>query len=193
VSLSELLQNIVDILDDLSVPYMLTGSLAAAYYATPRATKDIDIVFEADQAGVDQLVKRLKAAGLYVDREAALDALRSRTQFNAIAPTTGWKIDFIVRKERPFSHVEFERRESASILGIEASLASLEDVLIAKLEWSSLGDSELQRRDVIELLERAGSRIDLVYVNRWIRELGLETEWSTSRRKAGLESPGESD
>ncbi len=193
MSLSELLQDIVDILDDLSVPYMLTGSLAAAYYATPRATKDIDIVFEADQAGVDQLVKRLKAAGLYVDREAALDALRSRTQFNAIAPTTGWKIDFIVRKERPFSHVEFERRESASILGIEASLASLEDVLIAKLEWSSLGDSELQRRDVIELLERAGSRIDLVYVNRWIRELGLETEWSTSCLKAGLESPGESD
>jgi hypothetical protein len=145
-----LLKGIVDILDKLDLPYMLTGSLAAAYYATPRATKDIDIVFEADRAGVDRLVRRLKEAGLYVDRDAALEALRARTQFNAISPTTGWKIDFIVRKERPFSQVEFERRESASILGIETSLASLEDVLIAKLEWSSLGDSDLQRRDVIE-------------------------------------------
>jgi hypothetical protein len=187
--LSELLQRIVEILDDERVPYMLTGSLAAAYYATPRATKDIDIVFESDQAGIDRLVSRLQEAALYVDRDAALEALRSQTQFNAIAPTTGWKIDFIVRKERPFSRTEFQRRESASILGIEASLASLEDVLIAKLEWSSLGDSELQRRDVIELLERAGHRLDLEYVDLWVRELGLESEWTAVRRRAVLRSP----
>lgn len=139
MSLSELLQRIVQILDEDRIPYMLTGSLAAAYYPTPRATRDIDIVFGTDQGGIDRLVKRLREAALYdVDRRAALEALRSRTQFIAIAPTTAWKIDFFVRKERPFSKTECERRESASILGIEASLASLEDVLIAKLEWSSL-------------------------------------------------------
>ena len=44
VSLYELLKGIVDIPNELGLPYMLTGSLAAAYHATPRATKDIDIV-----------------------------------------------------------------------------------------------------------------------------------------------------
>jgi hypothetical protein len=184
VSLSALLKRIVQILDEERIPYMLTGPLAAAYYATPRATRDIDIVFEADHGGIERLVERLHEAALYVDRHVALEALRSRTQFNAIEPTTGWKIDFLVRKDRLFSRVEFERRERASLLGIEASLASLEDVLIAKLEWGSLGDSELQRRDVMELLERAGHRIDLEYVERWVRELGLETEWSALRGKA---------
>jgi hypothetical protein len=184
VSLSELLQRIVQILDGERIPHMLTGSLAAAYYATPRATKDLDIVFATDPDGIDRLVRRLREAGLYVDRDAALEALRSRAQFNAIAPTTGWKIDFIARKDRPFSRTEFERRERASILGVETWLASLEDVLIAKLEWSSLGDSELQRRDVVELLERAGEQLDLGYVNRWVRELGLEADWSEVRRRA---------
>lgn len=193
MSLSDLLRRIVEILDEERIPYMLTGSLAAAYYATPRATKDIDIVLVADAAGIDRLVRRLREAALYVDRDAALEALRSRAQFNAIAPTTGWKVDFIVRKDRPFSKTEFERRESASILGIETWLASLEDVLIAKLEWSSLGDSALQRRDVVELLERAGSRLDLEYVERWVRELGLDAEWSELRRRAALPPFNEQD
>mgnify|MGYP001202689819 CR=1 FL=1 len=184
MSLSELLRRIVAILDAERIPYMLTGSLASAYYATPRATRDIDIVLDTDRGGLDRLLGRLEEAGLYVDRGAAREALNTRSQFNAIAPTTGWKIDFIVRRERSFSRAEFGRRETASILGIEASLASLEDVLIAKLEWSALGDSELQRRDVQELLERAGPRIDRAYVERWVRELGLEAEWSTLRNRA---------
>jgi len=186
VNLSELLQRVVGILDDCGIPYMLTGSLAAAYYATPRATKDIDIVFESDEAGVTQLVTRLREAGLYVAREAALEALGTFGQFNAIDPTSGWKVDLIVRKERAFSRSEFKRRSTATILGIDASLASLEDVLLAKLEWSKLGDSELQRRDVIELLERAWERLDLAYVERWVGELGLSAEWQAIRDRASV-------
>ena len=186
MSLSALLKRVVDILDDSRIPYMLTGSLAAAYYATPRATKDIDLVFEADEPGVNELVSRLREAGLYVDRGAALEALEAHGQFNAIDPSSGWKVDLIVRKDRAFSRSEFERREKAIILGISASLASLEDVLIAKLEWSKLGDSELQRRDVIELLERTWGRLDLEYIERWVRQLDLRFEWDALMARATL-------
>jgi hypothetical protein len=48
---------------------------------------------------------------------------------------------------------------------------------MAKLEWSRFGDSALQRRDVIQLLERTWERLDHAYVQRWISELGLESEW----------------
>lgn len=184
MTLSAFLHRVVDILDDCQIPYMLTGSLAAAYYATPRATKDIDIVFETDEAGIDRLVGRLREAGLYVDRGAAIEALRSHGQFNAIDPLSGWKVDLIVRKERAFSQTEFGRRSHATILGIDASLASLEDVLISKLEWSILGDSELQRRDVTELLERAWHGIDLEYVEGWVSELGLRPAWEALRERA---------
>lgn len=177
MSLSRFLRTVVGKLDEAGVPYMLTGSLAAAYYATPRATRDVDVVVEVRSDEVRRLVDRLGDEGFYVDLTAALNAVRNRGQFNAIDPDGGWKVDFIVRKDRPFSETEFRRRREAELLGIELFIASVEDVLLSKLEWSRLGDSELQRRDVMQLLRRAGDRIDRQYVERWVRELGLTDEW----------------
>lgn len=177
MSLARFLRTVVGILDETGVPHMLTGSLAAAYYATPRATQDVDVVIDVRSDDVQRLVDRMLANGFYVDRTAALDAHRSRGQFNAIDPEGGWKVDLIVRKDRPFSETEFGRRQTAELLGIEVSLATIEDVLLSKLEWSRLGDSELQRRDVLQLLERAGDRIDRQYVDRWVDELDLSGEW----------------
>lgn len=183
MTLAGFLRSVVEILDAAQVPYMLTGSLAAAYYATPRATQDVDLVVSPEAASLNRVVDGLLEAGYYVDREAALEALRTRGQFNAIDPDSGWKVDLLLRRERPFSLAEFDRRGTASLLGVEVSLASLEDVLISKLEWAKLGDSELQRRDVVQLLDRAAERIDLEYVERWVEELGLGTEWDGVRSR----------
>ena len=183
MSLTAFLRRVVEILDEAGVPYMLTGSLASAYYATPRATQDLDVVIGTEEAGIKQVVQGLQNAGWYVDRNAALEAQRTRGQFNAIDPSSGWKVDFIVRKDRAYSRIEFERRERVSLLDIEVAIAGLEDVLIAKLEWSQLGDSALQRRDVLQLLERTWERIDHAYVEKWVAELGLRSEWEDARRK----------
>ncbi len=192
MSLASFLQKLVEILDEAGVQYMLTGSLAAAYYAVPRATQDIDIVLETKAEGLDRLVRGLLAAGWYVDRDAALEAWRGRGQFNTIEPESGWKADFIVRKDRSYSREEFGRRERISLLGVDVAIASLEDVLIAKLEWSHLGDSALQRRDVVQLLERSWPRLDHAYLRRWISALGLESEWDTARAQVSW-SPKASD
>lgn len=185
MSLAKCLREVVEILEDAGVPHMLTGSLASAYYAAPRATQDVDLVIDTDPAALDRVVSGLAGAGFYVDQGAAHEALKSHGQFNAIDPVGGWKVDLIIKKDRPFSRTEFARRASASLLGVEVSVASLEDVLLAKLEWSQLGDSELQRRDVTQLLERAGDRLDLSYVERWVVDLGLSDEWKDARERAG--------
>jgi hypothetical protein len=156
---------------------MLTGSLAAAYYGAPRATQDLDLVIESQPDSLRHFVKNLRAAGLYVDLEAALEAQRTGGQFNAIDPSTGWKADLIFRKARPFSESEFGRRQHRELLGIEIALTTLEDLIIAKLEWSELGDSELQRRDIRELLEMPGDTIDESYVDRWVNALHLQKAW----------------
>jgi len=184
VSLAKFLREVVEILEDAGVPHMLTGSLASAYYATPRATQDVDLVIDTDPAALQRVVVKLSEAGYYVDEGAALAALESKGQFNAIDPAGGWKVDLIIKKDRSFSRTEFDRRISASMLGVEVSLASLEDVLLAKLEWSQMGDSELQRRDVVQLLERAGERLDGPYVERWVLDLGLSDEWKNARERA---------
>jgi hypothetical protein len=183
LSLAAFLRQVVEILEDAGIPYMLTGSLASALYATPRATQDIDLVIDAGAEGLDRAVVGLSEAGYYVDRGAAMQALESHGQFNAIDVKRGWKVDLIIRKDRAFSRTEFERRQTTSLLGVDVSLASLEDALLAKLEWSKLEDSELQRRDVVQLLERAASRLDVPYVERWVRALDVSQEWEDAKKR----------
>ena len=175
--LATLLQRVIAILDEAEIPYMLTGSLAAAFYATPRATQDIDLVVEAMPTQLGTLTGLLASEGFYVSSEAAREASIHEGQFNAIDPETGWKVDFIVRKSRPFSASEFERRTPQSALGLELFMATPEDLVIAKLEWAKKGESELQLRDVRALLKTAGPEFEWSYVERWIRELGLEAQW----------------
>jgi hypothetical protein len=51
--------------------------------------------------------------------------------------------------------------------------------VISKLEWAKLGGgSELQLRDAAGIVTLHGmSNLDVAYIERWIRELGLEDSW----------------
>ena len=128
MTLASFLQRIISILQEAEVPYMLTGSLAAAYYSVPRATQDIDLVVEALPAELSRLTELLSSAGLYVSSGTAKEASAHEGQFNAIDPETGWKADFIIRKRCPFSVSEFERRTLASALGLELLMGTREDL-----------------------------------------------------------------
>ena len=191
MTLSAILQRIVAILDEASIPYMLTGSLAAAFYATPRATQDIDLVLEISPEQAGMLTAQLQSAGLHVSSDAAQEAIRLEGQFNAIDPDTGWKVDFIVRKSRAFSVKEFGRRQSQNVLGMDLFLVSPEDLIIAKLEWARKGQSELQLKDVQGILRNSESDLNRTYVEHWIGELGLTEIWKTALEALDSE-PGNS-
>lgn len=165
---------------------MLTGSLAGSFYGAPRATQDIDLVVEGPLPALLRLAATLRDAGLYVNDEAVRGAHSTRGMFNAIDPRTGWKVDFILRKDRSFSQAEFEARSDVELLGLALSVASAEDMIVAKLEWARLGDSERQLRDVAEIIAVQGSRLDLAKVEGWVRELDLRAEWERAKRLADL-------
>ena len=105
--------------------------------------------------------------------------------FNAIDPESGWKIDFIIRKDRPFSRAEFESRRGIEFMGLVLSIAGAEDLIVAKLEWAKLGNSERQLRDVAEIVAVQGSRLDVERIQQWSESLGLEIQWALARELAG--------
>ena len=185
--LPDILRQVFQILDEASIPHMLTGSLAAAYYAVPRATRDVDLVVEASESQLRQVGDRLLDLGFYVSSEAIAEAVRFEGQFNVIDPRTGWKVDVILRKNRAFSRTEFGRKVSARLLGVELAVASPEDLVVAKLEWSKRGGSELQLRDVAAILESMGKDLDREYVEKWVAELELEKQWDAVVRDGGGE------
>lgn len=181
MTLEAFLRRVASLVEEARIPHMLTGSLAAAYYARPRATRDVDLVIAVSLDEVDGLVRRLEAEGFYVSGEAAREAVRIRGQFNAVDPDSGWKVDWIVRKDRPFSLREFERRRRVEMMGLELPLVTPEDLIVAKLEWSRKGESELQLRDAAAILDQCADELDRAYLERWIARLGLEREWALLR------------
>jgi hypothetical protein len=160
---------------------MLTGSFAAAVHGSMRATQDIDLVIETDERQLRDLVRALPEEEYYADLDAAIDALEHESQFNVIDLATGWKVDLIIRKERPFSIGEFARRGPVDLDGVRLRVASAEDTVIAKLEWASIGGSARQLEDVAAILRIRRAALDLAYIERWVSELGLASEWARAK------------
>ena len=101
-------------------------------------------------------------------------------------PSTGWKVDFIIRKSRPFSREEFRRRARVNLHGVPLFLASAEDIVIAKLEWSKLAQSQRQIDDVAAILRTRREAFDRSYIEKWVTELHLNEEWEKARIAAGI-------
>jgi len=184
--LQGLLDRLVRVLDAAGVPFMIAGSFASAAHGLPRTTQDLDVVIDPPTSeALDALVRSMPAEEYYVDADAARDALRRRSMFNVVDLASGWKVDFIIRKNRAFSRDEFERRMKLALLDIPVFVASPEDTIVAKLEWSKQsGGSERQRRDIAGILATLGDEIDRAYVERWVRELDLTDEWHAAQKTA---------
>jgi hypothetical protein len=183
---ADIFRRILLALESAGIPSMLTGSFASSYHGIPRATQDIDIVIAPTAGQLRHLVRLLPAAEYYVSEQAALDALVHESQFNIIDFETGWKIDLIIRKSRPFSRTEFERRSAVDLFGLRVFIASAEDVLVAKLEWAKAGQSTRQLEDCANILQSREDDLDRNYVEHWVTQLGLQTQWEQAREMAGV-------
>lgn len=163
---------------------MITGSFASSFHGTPRATQDIDIVIAPTPEGLDRLLAGFPDNKYYVSPETAHEALSKKSRFNVIDNETGWKVDFIIQKGRPFSQEEFKRRTQIELFGTRLFIASAEDVILAKLEWAAEGESDRQIRDVAGILTSGRLELDQKYLDHWVRELALEPEWSKAKKIA---------
>ena len=68
--------------------------------------------------------------------------------------------------------------------GVHVYVASHEDILIAKLEWAKIGESERQVDDAAGVIATQGAALDRSYVERWVQELDLEEQWQLALKRA---------
>ncbi|HEU0076593.1 MAG TPA: hypothetical protein VFQ76_03025 [Longimicrobiaceae bacterium] len=182
----DIFRRVIGALDQAEIPYMLTGSFASSYHGSPRATQDIDVVISATPQQLRRLVALFPREDYYVDEGAALEAHRTQGQFNVIDLATGWKVDLIIQKSRPFSREEFNRRSIGDLGGVRLAIATAEDVVIAKLEWAKLGGSQRQIEDAASILRIRSGDLDRQYLAKWIRQLDLDEQWQQACRVAGI-------
>jgi len=184
---ANLFRRISSLLERAGIPYMLTGSFASSAYGMHRGSGDIDFIIASDEAGGRRLLDHLPQLDFYSDPGHVLDACRQRSIFNMMDHVTGLKIDFIFLKSRAFSQEEFGRRKKASVWEFPLYIATPEDVVIEKLEWEKLGNSSRQIEDAAGILKVRGAGLDIPYIEKWVAELDLASEWSRARRMADLE------
>lgn len=168
---------VVDVLEDMAIPYMVGGSLASSLHGIPRSTQDADIVLDIRMEHVIPLSNAL-GSSFYVDAEMIGDAISRQASFNVIHLATMFKVDMFVVKNDPFSINEMKRREKYQVIEESSRaffMASAEDTVLRKLEWFRLGGevSERQWEDVKGVLEIQKDKIDKTYLNKGAHQLGV--------------------
>jgi len=168
----EVLKIVTERLKEGGINYMVSGSIAANYYTIPRMTRDIDMVIELEQGGIDEFVG-LFEGDFYVDRETIANEVSRQGIFNLIYNRYVIKIDFIIKKPSAYQQAAFSRRKQVLIEQSPMWFVSAEDLVISKLIWAKDSHSEMQLKDVRNLM-RTVDDLDLAYIDNWISQLDLE-------------------
>lgn len=150
---------------------MISGSIAMNYYSIPRMTRDIDIVVELPHTRIDDFISLFPNS--YFNRLTIEEEVKRKGIFNIIDHGTGFKLDFIIRKESEYYRIAFQRRRKFSDLETELWIISLEDLIIAKILWIQDYQSDQQMDDLRNLLLKPEK--DLEFIRYWSNELKLNT------------------
>lgn len=181
--MNEQLQMLVMIavrLNEAGIPFMLSGSMAMTAYAQPRMTRDLDIVIELSVGDAPRFAA-LFDNDCFISSESVERAIKHQMMFNILHKKYLTKADFIIRKQEPYRLLEFKRRKRMDIQGIALDVVSLEDLILSKLDWARDSYSELQMRDVKNLMA-ANPELDMDYIQVWVDKLKLRDVFDKARQ-----------
>jgi len=166
----ESLKRVVELLNKGKYEYVLTGSMAMSFYTVPRMTRDADILIKLFTKDAGDFFK-IFADEYYIDKNVLNDSIQSGMMFNILDKNTFFKIDFIFNKRDEFEEMIFQRKIKMKVNSLEVYVISIEDLLIAKLNWAKDSFSELQLNDTRQLMK---NDFDNDYVFKWVKKLNLE-------------------
>ncbi len=181
---NELLRYTICALQELGISYLIGGSLASSAYGEPRLTNDIDLVADLQPRHVPGLMAKFQMEEFHLDEEAVNGAIARKGQFNIIHPSSGYKVDVFVARRDAFSQSQFARRNTLRLPdGDDAYFASPEDVILNKMIYWRMGQSERQLNDILGMLRVQGERLDRAYIQSWAIRLDLAEAWEMILRR----------
>lgn len=169
---------VIDLFEQLHVPYHVGGSFAIAAHGLPRASADVDVVAELTLGQVDGFVAALEDR-YYVNRDRVREAIVQRGSFNLVDRETSMKVDVFIPEREAFAAQEQARarpvRFGTGNDARELFVKSREDLVLRKLRWYRDGNevSEKQWTDVVGLLTVQAGRLDVEYLRHWATDLGV--------------------
>ena len=169
------------------MPYLVTGGLAAILYGEPRLTNDVDLVLRLDPGDVERLLAAYPAPAYYTPPPEAVRAEAARTahgHFNIIDVESSLRADIYCLGRDPLGEWAMERRQAVPVAGATLWVAPIEYVILKKLEYYRMAQSDRHLRDIAVMRRVSGTSIDHSALATWIARLGLEAEWEVARGRS---------
>lgn len=184
------LLRVVEILERLQIPYLVSGSIASSVLGEPRSTVDVDIVVDMQPLHVWPLVEAMRPE-FYIDDGAVTDAVARGAAFNVIHLHTMQKVDIFVVAGKPHDQEQMRRRQPLPLSRDPERFVyflTAEDLILQKLSWYRLGAgiSDRQWRDILGVMKVQAGRLDRVYLFRWAESLQLSDLLGRAMQEAGL-------
>jgi hypothetical protein len=178
----ETLDWICDKLEKHDIPYMITGGSAVGFWGHIRTTMDIDILIQIKTKNLDLFLESIKGEA-YTDLDRAGSLLKTSRMFNVIYNKTCFKVDLIPLDHTPYEIEKFNSRVKIRVGERDLFVIRPEDLIISKLLWGkSAGGSERQIKDCESIFKLNKENIDLAYMEKWVAELKLESEFNEIRK-----------
>jgi hypothetical protein len=167
-------------LTTMNCRFMVTGSIAAMLYGEPRLTNDVDLILFLPRHLIKILISRFPLDHYYCPPEEviAIEAERSADgHFNLVHHSTGFKADVYLVGQDPISLWGLRGSTTFKYAGVRIPVASLEYVIVRKLEYYSAGGSQKHVRDIRAMIQVSGHRLDRETLREKVSELSLQKVW----------------
>lgn len=175
-------------LNELGIPYLVTGGVASIVYGEPRFTRDIDLVLKLDARDATRIQAAWPASRFYVP---PLEVIREESRrkryghFNILHHDTGLRADVYVAGDDELSAWAMERPHTERVEEDVIRLAPIEYVIVRKLSYFQQGGSDRHLTDVEGMLRIRGDLVNRSELDFWVHRLGLEEEWRRVRGALG--------
>ena len=171
----------IEPLEQLALPYCITGSVAASVYGEPRLTADIDVVLVLRLSDVPVLRSAFPESEYYVPPVETIREAVARSaggMFNLIHHQSQFKADMYLASRDPLHAWALEHRRRIDLGGSGAWIAPPEYVILRKLEFLREGGSDKHLRDIRFML--AATVVDESFIVSEVAHRGLRAQWLKS-------------
>lgn len=165
-----LLRDVAKILEEINIPYCVTGGMAVYKWGRPRFTADIDIVIQLVPKDIDILAEKLLtlSEASYISKDAMQRALMRHGEFNFVDGNTNVKVDFWIMGNGEFHKNQLRRRIPEEVYGQIVYFVSPEDLILSKLLWHKESESTKQLEDIQSVI-KVQKILDWEYLNKWVK------------------------
>lgn len=162
---AEVARTIADGLEQNALSYAVGGAIALGFYATPRATIDVDVnIFVPPASGMDTVLAALVGMGFAAEREPP-ELIRQAREEGQFRGTMGnVRVDVFVPAIAYYAELESRRREVV-LFGRPLWIVGPDDLAVLKMMFfrrKDLADVEAMARELGGQLDHAFVRAKLV-------------------------------